>query len=115
MEDKELIFAYNDYQHCILSSNLSYAKGDCAGCKAHGTFCSYIWKRDNEQWALCTLADLSNEPFEKVYCGYRGGYCTGCNKSMCMKEFDNSQDRFEYKAHICDKICAKALEAINNA
>lgn len=112
MEDKELIFAYNDYQHCILGNNLSYAKGDCAGCKAHRTFCSYIWRLENEQWALHALADLANEPFEKIYCGYRSGYCAKCTDSTCLKIFDGSRDKSEFKARVCDEICAKALETI---
>lgn len=113
MENKELIFAYSDYQHCVLNGSPSYAgNGGCEGCKAHGTFCSYIWRLNNEQWALCALADLTGEPLEKIYCGYRGGYCTRCVHPICIKEFDSSRDRSEYKARVCDKICAKALEAI---
>lgn len=116
MENKELIFAYSDYQHCILHSASPYEREKgCEGCRAHGTFCSYIWRLDNAQWILRALADLSGEPFEKVYCGYRGSYCAKCDNPICKKEFSNSYDRSKYKAHICDEICAKALKTICEA
>lgn len=113
MDNKELIFAYNDYQHCGLDNNPPYTEEiGCGGCKARGTFCRYTWTKDNEQWALHILADLSGESLEKINCGYRGHSCTRCTKPICITIFDNISDRFTYRARICDEICAKALEAI---
>lgn len=80
--------------------------------KARETFCFSPWRFDNEQWALHLLADLSNEPFEKVCCGYKDRTCVRCADRICIKEADDSWDISKYRARICDEICAKALEAI---